>query len=201
MWDRCRHGTPCGVRSGIGARGRFAGRFLGRRGLPQRGRVSSGTPRCGESNQHLAIEGAGVEVLRADERPTDFRFAPGLLAYVDPHSDEGGDETVSVTVFNTQARAQLTDVDAGNGAFQPDYQVTEFNLAVDGATAWITEVTPPAPNPSGAYVFVNDAMGTRQVAGPAVDPNSLGLSGTTVSWTSGGQPASTQLAGAPSPTA
>jgi len=73
-------------------------------------------------------------------------------------------------------------------------------LAANGATAWITEVapSPPASNPTGVYVFVNDAMGTRQVAGPAVDPNSLGLSGSTVSWTSGGQPASTQLAGAPS---
>jgi hypothetical protein len=133
--------------------------------------------------------------------PTDFQFAPGLRAYVDPNSDEGGDDTANVRVFNTQARTQLTNVDAGNGAFQPDYQVTELNLAVDGATAWSTEVTtPPDPNPSGVYVFVNDALGTRQVAGPAVDPNSLALSGSTVSWTSEGQPGSAQLAGAPSPT-
>jgi hypothetical protein len=49
---------------------------------------------------------------------------------------------------------------------------------------------PSDRNPSGVYVFVIDALGTRRVAGPAVDPNSLALSGSTVSWTSGGQPGS-----------
>jgi len=118
--------------------------------VPERGRVSRGTQRCAESDQHLAVEGVGVEVLRADERPreaqfletvdaecasvvnnrsvpdpiygapTGFQFVPGLLAYADPNTDEGGDETANVRVFNTQARTQLTNVDAGNGAFQPD---------------------------------------------------------------------------------
>ena len=79
--------------------------------------------------------------------------------------------------------------------------LTTLVVKGDGAVAWIVESGREEPSAANHFVshgdytvFALDKTGTRQLAaGQDIDPHSLGLVGSTLYWTQGGEPGSAVL--------
>jgi hypothetical protein len=128
-----------------------------------------------------------------------FRLAASYVAYREDVAVEGSpadDESLTVvdlSGFGTIARTVDDAVPDPNGYIEWAASFEQFVLTTSGSLAWVasycrSDATTCAQFPSNNYdVWISDGSGTRSVdSGQRIDPKSLKLNGSTVTWTNAG---------------
>src|SRR4051794_28255506 len=129
-----------------------------------------------------------------------FRLAGQYASFVYGVDNEGGrTEVLGVVDLRGLGRTVRAVVPSSEND-DVNHFVANPLLAPDGSSAWVAQVCPPENSCTAAYeVWIADGGGTRRVdPGPAVDPKSLALRGSTVVWTTGGESRSAPIGTAPS---
>ena len=130
-----------------------------------------------------------------------FRLAGQYASFVYGVDNEGGrTEVLGVIDLRGLGRTVRAVVPSPENDNDVNHFVANPLLAPDGSSAWVAQDCPPEHSCTAAYeVWIADGGGTRRVdPGPAVDPKSLALRGSTVVWTNGGESRSAPIGTAPS---
>jgi hypothetical protein len=124
-----------------------------------------------------------------------FRLAGPFASFVYGVNNEGGrSEVLGVVDLHGRGRTVRAVVPSPDNRDVNHFAASPL-LAPDGSSAWVAQVCPPEVGCTAAYeVWVADRSGSRRVdQGGGVDPASLALRGSRVTWTNGGARQSVQL--------
>lgn len=132
-----------------------------------------------------------------------FRVAGPFVAYIESGSGRY-EPTVDHLWLYDLRRSHDEDLATFGFLYPPPYpaplrkvRITDMELKRTGATAWIHQplLADTFDSPLGPpQVMKHDRGGTASLdTGPGIDPKSLTLSGSTLTWTNGGQPRTATL--------
>lgn len=150
---------------------------------------------CANGKRHQFLIGNQSSCLVAPGLASPVAAAGQLAGYglvrclVDTRS-------ASVVIRRLSDGKQLNRLAASTGKQRPESfdSVASLVLRSDGSVAWITTVASPLARVSTAEVHRADRHGAALLdSGPAINPRSLSLHGSTVSWTDGGSRRSASL--------